>query len=172
MPVLMEILGLLLMILYVYERMNRNGLRISNPFSASSRMRRKMKINPLYKLEDPRDMITAVLISLIKSTGEITNEQKQIVLRSLRKQFMLNEEEAGHYFAQGSFLMRNAVDILVDADKILAPLAGKCTPAQIASVQHMLNDAATEEGKTIPNTYQTALIEKVMRIIDPPPPNI
>jgi hypothetical protein len=174
MPVIAEIVGLLISIVFLLGMMKRNGITCSSCMSAlhRSRWRKKMNVNPLYCLSDPRDMVTALLVSLIKSTGEITSEQKQVVLRTLRKQFMISDEEAGHCFAQGSFLMRDSVDILDDADKILAPIAGKCTPAQVASMRHMLNDVATEEGKAAPNAYQQALIEKVMHIIDPPPPAI
>lgn len=162
--------------LWIMEALRRNGLSINslisalNPFSAlhRARWRNKLNANPLYMMDDPRDVMGVLLISLIKSTGEITTEQKQLVLRTLRKQFNFDAEEASHHFAHASFLMRDAVDIIADAQKIIKPLIGTCTPTQIISVETMLTQVSTEEGRTEPNAYQKALIAKVMQLIQEP----
>ena len=123
-----------------------------------------MNINPLCTLTEPLDIVTALLLSLIKSTGEITKEQKMLLITVLSKNFSVSAQEASDSFAQVSFLMRDAIDITAILSQMLAPIKGS-SQAQILSLNQMMTDVVTENHTVTPNEYQNTLINKVMSFL-------
>ena len=172
MHIILAVLSVLVYSLWLMESLRRNGFKLSsfNPFAAYRRRQwmKQRHANPLCSLDDPCDITTVLLLSLAKSTGEITREQKNLIIATLRTYFKLDDKAAQDYFVHNSFHMRDTIDILGILEKVVQPFIGKCTEGQMVSLEEMMRHVATDAGQATPNEYQTALITKTMEIVRGP----
>lgn len=137
---------------------NLNSL---NPF-AWARRRRWAKLygtRPLYNLAKPMEAAAAIVVGLLKQEGEVSREQKQVVIDLFRSSFNLDGQGAVELFASSAHLVKDEVSFELSIKNILNPSSPKFTPDMVSSFIAILDEVASLEGP--PSRAQCAIIERV-----------
>ena len=161
MGIILEILGLLVALVVGFSALKRAGVDIGwlNPFTFFHRRawKNKVSVPPLYNLAHPVDAAAALGMAVVKSTGEITSDQKQGLINLYSKHLNASTEEAAALWIASSYLMKNrSVDASEVAD-ILSRSADKFTPFHIQTLCALMTEAQALDKST--NANQLALIE-------------
>lgn len=144
---------------------NSSGVSL-NPFSAWRRWQFKKTHGapPLYKLTDPVDLVSVLLLGTAKCKGEVTSSQKARLKEIFVGQFKLSPDEADDQLVAASFLIRDQVYVVDKLNRILEQGRQRLSVEQRAGLLNLMRDVAAVDGP--PNAEQTKLIDHTLQLFN------
>lgn len=141
--------------------LQRAGFSLSSldPFAWYRRTQWSKKYGgkPLYCLRTPLDAAAVLLLGVAKCEGEISAEQKKVLLAIFEKDFGQTGDEAADLLLASSHMIRNETYLVDKLAKILEPSAGAFTEARIQSLLALMRRVSTLESAA--NQEQEKLID-------------
>jgi hypothetical protein len=161
MGIILEIIGIGITLMFGLAALKRAGIDIGwlNPFTFFHRMawKKKVSVPPLYNLQHPVDVAAVLGMAVVKSTGEITSDQKQGLLNLYSKHLNANPSEANDLWIASSHLMRRSPVEASEISDILSRSAEKFSTFHIQTLFALMTEAKLLDKST--NSNQSALIE-------------
>ena len=160
MHIVLAILGAVVTILILVNRLSENGIDIGwlNPFAWKRRKEwsKKYHVNPIYSINSPMEVTALLMVALVKSEGEISSEQKREILKKFVNEFNLNEEQSSELLASSSFLLKDDIHEVKNMSKVLAPSLDSFSNEQAASALSLLKHMANFDNPE--NSFQKEII--------------
>lgn len=156
MHIILAILGAIVSILVLMKRLSDAGIDIGwlNPFAWQRRRawQKKYQGNPIFSLKDPLEVAALLATTLAKIDGEISKEEKAILLSLFQNEFGKSEKEASELLMSSVFLFGDGESAIAKPEKILEPALDQFSEEQAESVMSLLNaikkiDKANEKLK-------------------------
>lgn len=161
MHIILSVLGAVITILILLNRLEVSGIDIGwlNPFAWKRRREwsKKYHANPVYSLDSPMEVTALIMVALAKSEGEISAEQKRVILNKYQDVFHLSEDDAAALFSSISFLLKENISVVRNAQKLLAPSGDKFSPEQVSSSISLFKYISGLEGPE--NGFQKEVIK-------------
>jgi uncharacterized tellurite resistance protein B-like protein len=160
MHIVIAVITALAGLIWALNSLQRGGFNINslNPFLAYRRWqwRRTYGGKPIYKLERPMDVAAVLLLGIAKADGEITSDQKKLLLEMFQSEFSISRDEASDLLLASSHLLRDVIYLVDHLDKVLERSAERFEPEAVASLLAMMRRVAALDGST--NSEQQKLI--------------
>ena len=163
MHVILGLLGTIVTILYLLHRLADMGIDLAglNPFYWRRRRAwaKKYEGDPIYAIEDPMEIAAIVIVAVAKIEGDVTAEQKKMLLAEFANRFSLSDREASQLLGSTTHLLgqpqiiENQLDGLFERNKDLF------STDQAESLTSMMHKVASAEGT--PSEAQVALMTNV-----------
>ncbi|MDH5388567.1 MAG: hypothetical protein OEY06_08965 [Gammaproteobacteria bacterium] len=168
MHIVLSVLGVIVTILILLNRMNDGGIDIGwlNPFAWKRRKdwAKKYHADPIYSLESPMDVTAVLIVALAKSEGEISSEQKSEVLRKFNEVFHLDDNASASLLRSSTFLLKDNISSIENMQKLMAPSKESFSIEQITSAFSLLKHIASYESP--PNSFQKGIIKSFKKYFD------
>lgn len=163
MHIILAILGAIVSILILVKRLSDAGIDIGwlNPFAWKRRRawQKKYQGDPIFSLKDPMEVAALLATTLAKIDGEISKEEKAILLSLFQNEFGRSEKEASDLLMSSVFLFGNGESATSKPDKVLQPSLDNFTLEQAQSVMTLLHAIKDIDSKNTDLKQQ--FIEKV-----------
>ncbi len=161
MHIIIMILGLIVTILILVNRISQTGLDLGwlNPFAWKRRRAWKQlyHANPAYSLTNPMEVIAVLMYAIAKSEGEISSNQKQFILNKFQSVFHLDEEQSFQLLSSSAFLLKEIEIQELNIKQVLAGSKDKFNSEQAQSGLELLQQAANLEQNE--NDFQKKVIK-------------
>ncbi len=167
------VLGLITAIaglVWALYRLQNSGVDLNafNPFYWVRRRNweKQLGTRPLHRLHKPVEAAALLVVATAKLDGDITREQKSLVLQLFTQEFRLTESAAKAHYAASVHLLEGVTNIVGEVPHILAPTKGEFQPAQVQSLLRMMNAVAEAEGgitakqRELADAVRECLVEK------------
>lgn len=137
-------------LLWALNSLQRSGFHFSslNPFLAYRRWQwtKTYGGKPIYQLDRPMDVAAVLLLGTAKADGEITSDQKRVLLDMFQDEFRISRDEASDLLLASSHLIRNEIYLVDHLDRILERSAPRFEPDAVASLIAMMRRIAVMDG--------------------------
>jgi uncharacterized tellurite resistance protein B-like protein len=152
-------------LLWALSSLQRSGFHFSslNPFLAYRRWQwtKTYGGKPIYKLDRPMDVAAVLLLGIAKADGEITSDQKKVLLEMFQNEFRISRDEASDLLLASSHLIRDEIYLIDHLDRILERSAPRFEPDSVASLLAMMLRIAVMDGPV--NGEQQRLLDATER---------
>ena len=157
MHIVIGLLGTIITILILLNRLAEAGIDLGglNPFLWNRRRKWKNQYNgdPIFKLSKPIDITALLMVGVAKSDGDMSSEEKKIILDMFQSEFHLSKREASELMIASVYLLKDGSDLRSNLIKILSPSQPNFTEEQSSSaislIQRVSNiDTTTNENKS------------------------
>lgn len=146
MHIILGLLGAVVTILILVKRLSEAGIDIGwlNPFSWYRRRtwRQKYEGNPVFSLDTPLEVAAMLATAVAKIDGEISKEEKAILLSVFQNEFGKSEKEASDLLMSSIYLFGDGQDALAKPENILKRSLEKFSEDQARSVMLLLKSIA------------------------------
>lgn len=167
MHIILGLLGTVVTILVLLNRLSDSGIDIGwlNPFSWHRRRKYRLNhdLNPAFKLTSPLESAALVLVTIAKADGDISKEQKSVLLEIFEDKFHLSNQQAIDLLRASVHLFGNGQEILSSPQRILDRSLEGFSPEQLESMTELMNDVAGAEGT--PSSEQLSIIKKISAVL-------
>lgn len=156
MHIILAALGAIVTILVLVKRLSDAGINLSSLNPLAWRRRRnwqkKYDGNPIFSLKEPLEVAALLATSLAKIDGEVSREEKAILLSLFQSEFGKSEKEASDLLMSSVYLFGDGEDALNKPEKILQSSLEQFSKQQARSVVELLAaivkiDAANQPEK-------------------------
>ncbi len=155
-------------LIWALNSLQRAGVDLNafNPLAWLRRRRWKNKlgVKPQHNLTNSIDAAALLVVSVVKSSGEVTRESKMEILALFENEFGIKRNKSIELFSASSYLLKDTVDISAEVKAVLAPSQSSFTDGHIHKLIEMLNKVASFEGK--PSEQQVAIINAVKKVFE------
>jgi hypothetical protein len=169
MHIILGALGAIITILILVKRLSDVGINIGwlDPFKWQRRKQWKKKYltKPVYSIEDPMEATAGLMYSMIKTSGDISLEEKQFLLDTFKNEFFLSESEASSLLNTCSFLIPDSELIRNSTKKFLNPSISSFSDSQKKSAINLIEKAANFGAR--PNQLQSSFLEEIRDYLFP-----
>ena len=142
MHIILAFLGTIVTILVLINRLSDAGIDIGwlNPFTWRRRRawRKKYQGDPIFKLSEPLEVASLLATTIAKIDGEISKQEKEVLLALFQSEFGKTEKEASDLLMSSVFLFGKGDDAVAKPDKVMRESLEKFTEAQARSVVSLL----------------------------------
>lgn len=156
MHIILGILGAVVTILILVNRLRENGIDIGwlNPFAWKRRREwaNKYHTNPVYSLRQPMEVTALLMVALAKSEGDMSANQKQEIISKFVEVFHLDENKATELLSSSVFLLKDDLALVKNVGKVLEPSMSSFTEEQAESAYRLLVHIASLESQA--NAFQ------------------
>jgi len=156
MHILLGLLSTIVTILVLFKRLSDAGIDIGwlNPFTWRRRRawRKKYQGKPIFSLSDPLEVAALLATTTAKIDGDLSSEEKTILLQLFQSEFHKSEKEASDLLMSSIYLFGDGGDAMAKPDKILRTSLNAFSPEKAQSVMSLL--------KTISNIDQKNQVAK------------
>ena len=163
MHIILGILGLVVSILVLLNRLQQGGIDIGwlNPFSWHRRrqFRKQYELSAAYSLESPMDVAALFMVAVAKVDGDMSKEQKGRIIELFQSEFKLSDRESTALLGASVHIYGRGDEVINNPKTVLARSIDDFSSEQSISVKHMLNEVAKVEGD--PTTEQVKLIKAI-----------
>ena len=167
MHVVLGLLGSIITILYLLDRMgiDLGGL---NPFNWRRRRAwaKRYDGDPIYSIEDPMDVAAILIVGVAKLDGDLSAEQKKVVLNQFKSIFSLDTSAASELLGSAAHLLGAPQVIDTQLDGVAQKNKGKFTKDQAESMIRMMIDLASADGDL--TAKQSEYVERMQSLFVPP----
>lgn len=143
MHIILAILGAIVTILILVKRLSDAGLDIGwlNPFAWQRRRawRKKYEGNPVFSLDSPLEVAAMLATTVAKLDGDISREEKEILLSLFQSEFGKSESEASDLLLSSIYIFGDGEDAKAKPEKIMKRSLEKFSQDQAHSVMSLLN---------------------------------
>ena len=143
MHIILAILGTIVTILVLVKRLADVGIDIGwlNPFSWRRRRawRKKYEGNPIFSLDGPLEVAAMLATSVAKIGGDISNEEKAMLLAIFESEFGKSEKEASELLLSSIYIFGDGEDAKAKPEKVMQRSLEKFSEDQARSVMSLLN---------------------------------
>ncbi|MDT0595069.1 TerB family tellurite resistance protein [Glaciecola petra] len=165
MHIILGLLGVIVTILVLLNRLNQGGIDIGwlNPFSWARRrkFRKEYELHPAFTLESPLDVAALFMVAVAKINGDMSKEQRSVILSLFQSELKLDEKKAVELLSASVHIFGRGDDVLGNPSGVLIRTMDKFSQEQIDSVMFMLNKVATAEGEV--SLPQQDLIKRIKK---------
>jgi len=154
--IILAVLGTIVTILVLINRLSDAGIDIGwlNPFLWRRRRawRNKYQGNPIFSLADPLEVAAILATTVAKIDGEMSKEEKAILLSLFQSEFGKSDKEASDLLMSSIYIFGDGEDAVSKPEKIMQLSLEKFSEEQADSVMALLNaikniDATNIEAK-------------------------
>ncbi len=164
------VLGLLTTIVTVLYLLDRMGIDLGglNPFYWRRRRAwaKKYDGDPIYSIEDPMDVAAILIVGVAKLGGDLSAEQKKVVLNQFESNFSLDTGAASELLGSAAHLLGAPQVIDTQLDGVAERNKGQFTKDQSESMIQMMIDVASAEGDL--TSKQSEYVERLRSLFIPP----
>jgi hypothetical protein len=168
MHIVLSLLGAILTVLYILERL---GIDVGglNPFSWQRRRdwAKRYQADPIYSIEEPMHVAAILVVGAAKLGGDLTAEQKSEALRQFAEVFSLDARQASELYASASHLLGAPQILDTQLNGVLDKNKDRFSNEQAKSFIAVA-ESVTAAGST-PTERQLAFLEELQRRFLPPP---
>jgi len=136
-------LGLIVTILILVKRLSEAGIDIGwlNPFTWRRRRawRKKFEGNPVFALDGPLEVAAMLATSVAKIDGEISSNEKRVLLSLFQSEFGKTEKEASDLLMSSIYIFGDGQDAIAKPQKVMERALEKFSEDQARSVMSLLN---------------------------------
>lgn len=165
MHIILGLLGVVVTILVLLNRLNQGGIDIGwlNPFSWARRrkFRKEYELHPAFTLESPLDVAALFMVAVAKINGDMSKEQRATILSLFQSELKLNEQKSVELLRSSVHIFGRGDDVLGNPSGVLIRTMDKFSQEQVDSVMFMLNKVATTEGDA--SLQQDDLIKRIKK---------
>ena len=148
MHVVLGVLTSIITILYLLDRMgvNLGGL---NPFDWRRRRTwaAKYQGDPIYSVEDPMHVAALLIVGTAKLGGDLSAEQKKVILNQFESNFSLDDREASQLLGSAAHLLGAPQIIDSQLDGVAQKNKERISGEQAESLIKMMEEVASAEGE-------------------------
>ncbi len=164
------VLGLLTTIVTVLYLLDRMGIDLGglNPFYWRRRRAwaKKYDGDPIYSIENPMDMAAILIVGVAKLDGDLSAEQKKVVLNQFESNFSLDTGAASELLGSAAHLFGAPQVIDTQLDGVAEKNKGQFTKDQAESMIGMMIDVASAEGDL--TEKQSEYVQRIQSLFVPP----
>jgi hypothetical protein len=146
-------------------RLQNSGVDLNafNPFFWLRRKKWQNQLNtkPIYLIENPIETAALLIVAIAKMDGEITREQKNLIIQLFKDEFSTTTKAATELYTSASYSLKDVINITDEIRLILAPSKDAFKPNHIKALLDMLLKVASTES--LPNNSQCALIAEIQK---------
>jgi len=157
------VLGLLTSIVTILYLLDRMGIDLGglNPFYWRRRRAwaAKYQGDPIYSVEDPMHVAALLVVGAAKLDGDLSAEQKKVVLSQFESTFSLDSSAASELLGSAAHLLGAPQIIDAQLSGVAEKNKGRFSNEQAESMLQMMTDVASVEGGT--TTKQSEYIASV-----------
>ncbi|MBY5991124.1 TerB family tellurite resistance protein [Ferrimonas balearica] len=173
MHIILGILGTVVTILVLLNRLQENGVDIGwlNPFSWHRRRRYRVHhdLSPAFKLDSPMDVAALYMVCVAKVDGDMSKEQKSTILSLFESEFHLSATQARELLSASVHLLNQTRDVYRSPQKVIERCYDKVSPAQSQSIGKLIDEVAHAEGE--PSSAQAQLVASIKKACPNPDRN-
>jgi uncharacterized tellurite resistance protein B-like protein len=163
MHIILGALGLIVTILILFSRLSNAGIDIGwlDPFKWNRRRkwRQAYHANPLFDIEDPMKSTACLMYTMSKCSGDISQEEKAIILDIFKNVFKLTDREATDLLSTCSFLVKDEDVIKNNLSNFLRPSIDNFAEEQKQSAYSLIEKIAFCEGN--PSEKQSEFLNQI-----------
>jgi hypothetical protein len=152
MHIVLAFLGSLITVLYLLNRLAEAGIDLGglNPFLWRRRRawRQMLEGDPVFTIEDPKEIATLLVVWVAKIDGEISSEEKSAIMAELQQGMSLTPRVAADLFGSSAFLLRDVSTLNAHLDRILNSSSSRFSEGQVESLLGMIERVAEIAGTT------------------------
>lgn len=164
---ILGILGAIVTILVLLKRLADAGIDIGwlNPFLWHRRRswRKRHDADPIHALDDPLEVTALLMLAIARTSGEISAEQKRLLLDSYATNFHLDEAQAAKLMAASSFLLRDGSELESKLETLVGKSVQRFSPEQAVSACDLCRVIA--HGESTPSPAQARLLARIERVL-------
>lgn len=150
MHIVLGLLGTVVTILILLSRLADAGIDLGglNPFLWARRRRwqKKYSGNPIFQIESPMEVTALLMAAIAKADGDMSSEEKQLILKLFQGEFHLNKRDAASLLISSTHILGDGEELRNNLTKVLQPGTEKFTEEQITSALTMLKTVAEAGG--------------------------
>ena len=150
MHILLALLGTVVTILVLLYRLADIGVDLGglNPFSGRRRRawRQQFDANPIFALEDPREIAAVLVTGVAKIDGDLSAEEKRALLDEFTGTFSLPSAKASELLNSTVFLLGDMQVMSGQLGELLPRFRERLDAAQVESMLEMVERIATVDG--------------------------
>jgi uncharacterized tellurite resistance protein B-like protein len=151
MHIVLGIIGAIVTILILLNRLADAGVDLGglNPvlWHRRRQWRQRYQGNPIFAMDKPMEVTALLMAAMAKADGDITTEQKQLVLSLFEEEFHLSRRDAAGLLTMSTHLLGDGREVREKASQVLAPSRANFTPEQAESALSLLQRVANCEGE-------------------------
>jgi uncharacterized tellurite resistance protein B-like protein len=155
---ILGILGAIITILILLNRLANAGIDLGglNPFLWQRRRNWKQKLegNPIYQIDNSMDVVALYMVAVVKADGDITKEDKDVILKLFETDFHLSPKEASSLLVSSSHLLANGEEAQENVAKVFEQSLPTFTEVQIKSSQALIRKAAGDLSARPPAAHK------------------
>ena len=144
------VLGLLTSIITILYLLDRMGIDLGglNPFYWRRRRAwaAKYQGDPIYSVEDPMHVAALLIVGAVKLDGDVSAEQKNVILEQFQSRFSLSASEASELFGSAAHLLGAPQVIDAQLKGVADKNDGRFSVEQAESMIKMMVDVTSAEG--------------------------
>ena len=142
MHILLGLLGTIVTILVLFKRLSDAGIDIGwlNPFAWRRRRawRNEYQGNPIFSLSEPLEVAALLATATAKLDGDLSSEEKTILLELFQSEFHKSEKEASELLMSSIYLFSDGADVIAKPEAVLKTSLDSFTPEKARSVMSLL----------------------------------
>jgi hypothetical protein len=169
MHIILGVLGSLVTILILLNRLAEAGIDLGglNPFLWHRRRkwRNLYEGNPVFKIQSPMDATAILMVAVAKSDGDMTREDKGLLLRLFEDEFKLSKKDAAGLLISSAHLLGDGTEVRNNVKKFLTPSEESFTDLQARSATALLTQVASTSGSIHPCAQE--LIDQALCVLEP-----
>ena len=163
MHIVLGALAVIVTILILLNRLADAGIDLGglNPFLWRRRRawRGKFEANPVFLLDDPKDIAAVLAVGVAKIDGDMSSEEKRALVSEFESTFAIKRRGATELLGTSVYLLADPQILLTHLDAVLARGRDKFTSEQVVSTLSLLDRISKVTGE--PSDQQRQLIEAV-----------
>ena len=164
MHIVLALLGTIVTILVLLSRLANAGIDLGglNPFLWNRRRkwRKKHDGNPIFRVNEPLDATALLMVAIAKSDGDMTREDKALLLSLFETKFNLSKKDAAGLLISSSYLLADGTELNRSIPKFLSPSKDEFTDTQASSAIELMSQIAHNTDNIHPNAKEMLQIIK------------
>ena len=158
MHILLGALTTIVTILILLNRLAEAGIDLGglNPYLWNRRRkwRKAYTGNPVFKIQEPMDATAILMVAAIKSDGDMTKEDKGLLLKLFEDKFYLSKKDAAGLMISSTHLLGDGTEVRENVGRFLSSSKASFTEHQAESAISLISQAVGDPEKSHPNTQK------------------
>jgi len=146
MHIVLALLGSIVTILVLLSRLADAGIDLGglNPFLWNRRRKWQNKYdgNPLFKIESPMDATALLMVATAKADGDMSREDKSLLLKSFEIDFNLSKKDAAGLMISSAHLLGDGKELTDSVQSFLEPSKASFSDTQANSAIELVTKIA------------------------------
>jgi len=170
MHVILGLLGTIVTILYLLNRLGGLGIDFGwlNPFHWCRRRNwaAKYESDPIYSVEDPIHVAALLVIGAAKLDGDLSADQKRIIIDQFETRFSLDAKEASGLLGSAAHLLAAPQLVGTQLSGLASKNKERFSEEQTESMLNMMSIVASSDGAL--SNEQKAFIDEIRLLFATP----
>ncbi len=167
------VLGLLTTVVTILYLLDRLGIDLGglNPFYWRRRRAwvAKYEGDPIYSVEDPMHVAALLIVGVVKLDGDLSAEQKKVVLEQFQSNFSLDSRAAPELLGSAAHLLGAPQVIDTQLNGVAEKSRDRFSKDQAESMLKMMVEAASADGDL--TAKQSEYVASIRALFIPPEQN-